>query len=65
MSAPCPICHGTGEKGHYGIPDCDAPDCTAATERATLNAAIQKLGPLSVYDVVWQAYLLGKKACFQ
>ncbi len=62
MSTTCTACNGTGETGHYGIIDCQAPGCTAATERAALKVAMDGAGALTQYDRDWHAYNLGKAA---
>lgn len=62
----CPICHGSGETGHFGIFDCAAPGCTAAQERYAIDMAIMKMvadeGRLHPHDERWEAYKLGKAA---
>lgn len=59
----CPICNGSGERdGEYGLLSCDAPNCTAATERAALEAANKAAEPMTVYDQRWFAYGIGKQS---
>ena len=55
----CPICSGSGESTGNGMLDCPAPDCTAATDRATLNDSIAALGPMTRDDIAWAAYRAG------
>lgn len=55
----CPICNDTGETGAYGILDCAAPGCTAAVDRAAMNAVIEALPPMTAYDKHWAAFQLG------
>lgn len=52
----CPRCHGTGEVSQYGILDCTEPGCTAATERAALNAFVEALPPMTPYDKYFAVY---------
>lgn len=62
----CPICSGSGERdGEYGLLSCDAPNCTAATERAALEAANKAAEPMTVYDQRWFAYQAGKAAALE
>lgn len=62
----CPICSGSGEReGEYGLLSCDAPNCTAATERAALEAANKAAEPMTVYDQRWLAYCVGKAAALE
>ena len=56
MTPRCTACGDTGETSHYGVLDCCAPGCTAAQERAALNAYIESLPPLTPYDKHWHAY---------
>lgn len=56
----CERCNGTGETNGYGVLDCSAPGCTAASERACLNAFIEALPPMTAYDKHWAAYQMGK-----
>lgn len=59
----CLICNGSGERdGEYGLLSCDAPNCTAATERAALEAANKAAEPMTVYDQRWFSYQAGKAA---
>jgi hypothetical protein len=52
MSAPaCTICHGTGEASGDGNLDCTA--CSAASDRAALNAYVKSLGPVAKEDLLW------------
>lgn len=53
---PCPVCKDTGETSQYGVLDCQAPGCTAAAERAALNAYLESLPRQTEYDQVWIAY---------
>lgn len=55
----CTICGGSGESTGNGMLDCPAPDCTAATDRATLNDSIAALGPMTRDDIAWAAYKAG------
>lgn len=57
MSEPkCKVCSDTGETGQYGILDCRAEGCTAAEDRAALNAYVAELGPITQYDLVWHVH---------
>lgn len=60
MSTFCPECKGSGESGQFGVLDCAAPNCTAATERAALDTHLLALGRLHERDLVWEAYKLGQ-----
>lgn len=60
MSHYCVECSNSGERGQSGMLDCGAKDCTAATERATLDAHLLALGRLHERDLVWAAYKLGQ-----
>lgn len=62
----CPICKGSGEReGRYRDLDCSAEGCTAATERAALEAAIKAAEPMTPYDERWEAYKAGKEAAIE
>lgn len=51
---PCPVCQDSGQMNHRGYLDCG--HCSAATERAALNAYIESIGPMTPYDERWHAY---------
>lgn len=60
----CPRCHGTGEgSGQYAVLDCAEPGCTAATERAKLNAWAEPHHLDSRYDERWAVYQYAMHLC--
>lgn len=60
----CPRCRDTGEgSSQYGILDCQEPGCTAATERAALNAWVDSHWPDNPYDERWQVYQYAMRLC--
>lgn len=60
MSHYCQECGNSGERGQFGVLDCAALNCTAATERAALDAHLLAIGRLHERDVAWEAYKLGQ-----
>lgn len=60
MKPFCPECNGSGESNDQGYLDCAAPNCTAAEDRAHMEAHLNALGRLSNRDLLWEAYKCGQ-----
>ena len=60
MTYKCNVCLDTGEVGQLGSLDC--VHCDAAETRATLNAAIAALPPMTKEDLAWYIFQAGRKA---
>lgn len=61
----CPVCHGSGDASGQYLYDCAAPGCTAAVDRANLDAGLKLLPPMIKEDVHWAAYKAGEQIAEQ
>jgi hypothetical protein len=56
----CKHCGGSGEIDAMGLLDC--AHCEAATQRATLNAAVAAMPRMPQSDLLWYCYQAGVRA---
>lgn len=59
----CSHCNGTGELHGMGYYDCT--NCSAADDRAALEASVKAMPPMTREDVLWAAYQAGERIAEQ